>query len=130
MDLLVNNDIIKLERFDNIIIMTWKIDLDNIDQVKQMVDLRLKVTQEDPYLFLVNIKNVKKISKEVRDFLASEKGAERVIAAAIITGSMITAIFANFFLKVNKPAVITKLFAEEDEAIKWLKTQNKDKIAT
>ena len=85
-----------------------------------------EVTEKKDYPILINMKNTKKISKEARDFLASEKGAERVIAAALIIDSMLTATLANFFLKVNKPVVATRLFTNEEEAVKWLKTAKKD----
>jgi hypothetical protein len=120
-EILADNDYVKIEKFYNVILMEWKTDLVELDLVKKMVDLRLQVTPEKPYLFVINATKVKKFSKEARDFLAGKKAAERVIAAAIIMDSMITTALANFFLRVSKPEVTTKLFTDEEDAIKWLK---------
>jgi len=125
-NIIIENELIKYEVEDAIIIATIKVSTLDIDLVKDFVDLRLKVTEKKDYPILINMKNTKKISKEARDFLASEKGAERVIAAALIIDSMLTATLANFFLKVNKPVVATRLFTNEEEAVKWLKTAKKD----
>jgi len=123
--LLIENESIAYEEEDAIIIATIKIDTLDIDLVKNFVDLRLEVTGKEHYPLLINMKKTKKIPKEARDFLASEKGGERVIAAALLIDSMLTATLANFFLKVNKPVVATKLFTDEEEAIQWLKTIKK-----
>jgi hypothetical protein len=124
--LIVENEFVQIEQIENIIIMTWDIDMANIQIVKEMVDLRLKVTPIEPYLFVINSKKVKKFPKEARDFLAGKKAAERVIAAAIVIDSMLTATLANFFLRVSKPEVITRLFSNEEDAITWLKTIDAD----
>lgn len=123
--LLIENEFMKIESEEGLVILTLKSDLTDINLIKEMVALRLEVTEKEPYLFLVNMKNTKKFSKEARDYLAGEKGAERVIAASLVIDSMLTATLANFFLRVNKPMVATKLFTNEEEAIHWLKTLKK-----
>jgi len=123
---ITENEFVIIEFLDDIVIITWKVDMTDIELVKKMVDLRLKVTPDEPYLFIANVMNVKKSTKEARDYLASKKGSERVIAAALIVDSMLTATLANFFMRVSKPLVTTKLFTEEEEAIRWLKTVNKN----
>ncbi|MBN8692696.1 MAG: hypothetical protein J0L69_05840 [Bacteroidetes bacterium] len=42
------------------------------------------------------------------------------IADAFLVQSLGVRIMANFFIKVNKPKVNTKLFTDEKEAVKWL----------
>jgi hypothetical protein len=125
--IILTNENVLIELLDDIVIMTWKTDLTNLEFVKKMVDLRLEITPEKDYLFVINSKKVKNFSKEVRDFLAGKKAAERVIAAAIVIDSMVTATLANFFLRVSKPEVITRLFSNEEDAISWLKTIDVDK---
>jgi hypothetical protein len=119
---LLFNDFVKIESENDLVIMELTHHLNDIHLVKKILKLRLEVTREEPYLFVINAKKVKSFSKEARDFLASEPAAERVLAAAIIIDSMVTATLANFFLRVSKPMVTTKLFTDEEDAIKWLKT--------
>jgi hypothetical protein len=123
--LIIDNEFIKIESEEGIIIGTLKLDTLDIDLAKKIVALRLEVTEKEDYPTLINMKRTKKFSKEARDFLAGEKGVERVIAAALVIDSMLTATLANFFLKVNKPMVATKLFTNEEEAMQWLKTIKK-----
>ena len=125
-NLITETEFIKIESEEGIIIGTLKVDTLDIDLAKKIVALRLDVTEKKDYPTLINMRSTKKFSKEARDFLASEKGAERVIAAALVIDSMLTATLANFFLKVNKPMVATKLFTNEEEAMKWLNTTKKD----
>jgi hypothetical protein len=51
------------------------------------------------------------------------------IADAFLVKSLGVRIMANFFIKVTKPKVNTRLFTDEKEAIKWLeglkKAENK-----
>lgn len=42
------------------------------------------------------------------------------IADAFLVNSLGVRIMANFFIKVTKPKVTTKLFTDENEAVKWL----------
>jgi len=44
------------------------------------------------------------------------------IADAFLVKSLGVRIMANFFIKVTKPKVNTKLFTDEKEAIKWLQS--------
>ncbi len=124
---LADNELAIIEVENGIVSLTFKIDLIDLELVKKIVDTRLEVTSLEPYLFLINSKKVKKFSKEARDFLAGKKAAERVIAAAIVIDSMLTATLANFFLRVSKPEVTTRLFSNEEDAIIWLKTIDTDK---
>lgn len=48
------------------------------------------------------------------------------IADAFLVRSLAVRIVANFFIKVTKPKVTTKLFTDESEAVKWL--QGIDKL--
>jgi hypothetical protein len=42
------------------------------------------------------------------------------MAFAILIDSSVSRVVGNFFLGINKPAVPTKLFTNEKEAVKWL----------
>ncbi|CAG5076285.1 DUF7793 family protein [Parvicella tangerina] len=61
-------------------------------------------------------------SKEVREFVASEKRSELVIADAFVVNSLPQKLVANLFIKINKPVRPTKVFSNFDEACEWAKT--------
>ena len=44
------------------------------------------------------------------------------IADAFLVTSLPVRLIANFFIKVTRPKVNTRLFTEEDKAVKWLET--------
>ena len=62
------------------------------------------------------------IDKEVRIFSASEESNIYTLADAIAYYSLAQKLVADFYVKYNKPAVPTKVFANKDEAVDWLKT--------
>ncbi len=114
------DELIHIELENGIVVLSWKVTFADIGIVKKMVDTRLSLSKGTSSPMLVNLASLKTITKGARDFLASEKGCEDVTAAAILTESAVTRIIANFFIKINKPLVPTKLFTDQEEAKKWL----------
>lgn len=98
----------------------YKPELVSLEIAKKIAFFRKEYIQDNSYPTLVRINKVAKATKDARDFLSSEEGVEGVTAGAIITNSSFQATLANFFLKVTKPQIPTKLFVEEEKAIKWL----------
>ncbi len=56
-----------------------------------------------------------------RKFNGSEEVTKHCSAIAMLSTSMAQKILANFFMRIIKPAVPTKSFGTEAEAIAWLK---------
>ena len=71
---------------------------------------------------LVDMSQVKSISREARAFYASE-GSRYAIAVALVVGSPLSRMLGNFFLGFNRPTVPTRLFSSTDEAASWLRQQ-------
>lgn len=61
------------------------------------------------------------VTKEAREFSASEEGLKYSSAEAFVFDSLLHQIIANYYLKVNKPSVPTKFFKTKKEAEIWLK---------
>ncbi len=59
-------------------------------------------------------------SNEVRDFTASEERNKIVLADAFVIHSLPQKLVGNFYLKFNRPPKPTRLFTNQQEAIKWL----------
>lgn len=117
---LLDNEKVLISLEAGILSVTGKEHMVDINVVQSIVDYRLSVSEGKEYPLLINVIPVKNITKEARDFLASKKGCEGVIAAGILIDSVIGSMIGNFFISVNRPLVPTKIFTGEEEAKKWL----------
>lgn len=61
------------------------------------------------------------ISKEARDY-AGKSGTQYFTAAAMVTDSVVMRYVINLFNLIQKHNVPFKLFANEEEALRWLRT--------
>ena len=71
---------------------------------------------------LVDIRNVKTVSKESRSIYSSEDTGECLSAAALLIGNPVSKIIGNFYLGINKTILPVRLFTNAKEAFAWLKT--------
>ena len=70
---------------------------------------------------LVDIRNIKSISKEAREHFTLKDRESVVTAYAMVLSSSLSRMIGNFFLNFHMPAVPVKLFNHEEEAIVWLR---------
>lgn len=89
--------------------------------------LRLKEKNEQlskgkKYVVLVTSGHLSSITKEARELVASKEFAQNTMAKALLIDSLGHRIVGNFYLKINKPHIKTRLFVDRDVAILWLKS--------
>lgn len=118
--LFANNEV-TIEFENGIVIGTFKVEFCDLETVRRIVEYRLNATERKSYPLIGNIVSIKKITKEARDFLASKEGCEGITVFAILINSPIGSMIGNFWLRINKPLVPTRIFTNEEEAKKWLK---------
>jgi hypothetical protein len=94
-----------------------KIDL---KAAQEIVAARKAFSNNKPYPVLADTRMVTKVTKEAREYLSSPEGIAGVLAGAIISDSTFSAFLANFFLKVSKPPIPTRIFTDRHEALAWL----------
>jgi hypothetical protein len=87
---------------------------------KSTVQTRLGVTKGIPRPILADIKGMKRVNDEARDYLASEEACQLIISLAVMTNTPIQNLFANFYLKFSKPKMPTQLFTDKAKALRWL----------
>ena len=75
---------------------------------------------------LVDLENVKTVSKESRGIYSSKETVKFFTAAALLVGNPVSRIMGNFYLGINKAAMPVRMFTNKDEAISWLKGFIKD----
>lgn len=109
---------------DGIIYAVFKIKEVDLEAAIACVKMRLDTSQGVSYPSFIDVRAVKSISKEARDYFASDEGSKDLVASAFLIDSVIGKFTGNFFLQINKPKIPLKLFTTESEALKWLQQFN------
>jgi hypothetical protein len=86
---------------------------------KTCVQLRMDFSKGRPYPVLVDMRELVSLSKDAREYLASE-GSRQITAGALLVSSPLTRTLGNIFLMLNRPPVPTRIFNNEAAAITWL----------
>lgn len=117
---LLENDEVRIELEGGILLAKWKSSFADLNAAQLAVKHRLECTNFASFPMLLDAKELKNITKPARDFLASEKGCQGIIAGAFLINSSLGRIIGNFFIQINKPLRPTKIFTNEIKAKKWL----------
>lgn len=109
---------------DNVLFMRGKKGADiNLHEAIKGVEARKKLQQGEKMLVLIDTSKVFQSSKEARDYGAKKEVTDMSLAMAILAGNSLASIMiGNFFIKFNNPAIPTKLFKSETDALEWLKS--------
>ena len=92
-----------------------------IDDTREYVKIQCGLTKNKKVLNLTDLREVKSITHEAREYLSGEE-VERITAAcALLIGSPVSKVIGNFFLGINKPPYPIKIFTTEEKAAEWLK---------
>jgi hypothetical protein len=78
--------------------------------------------KEKKYPLLIDARDIHSITREAREFFTTRGRDTGINCMAVIIRSSISRVIGNFFMGINKPAVPTRLFENETEAEKWLKS--------
>ena len=71
-------------------------------------------------LVLVDMRGVRSQSREARQYFAGPEAEKATLAVALLIGSPVSRVLANFFLRFSPQRIPTALFTAEDEAVAWL----------
>ena len=69
---------------------------------------------------VVDISNIKKVSKESRDMYSSEEMGDTISAAALIVSNPVSRILGNFYMGISKTRMPVRMFASSSDAKDWL----------
>jgi len=70
---------------------------------------------------IVDLSNIKRVSKESRDIYSSEEMGGIISAAALIVSNPVSRIMGNFYMGINKTKMPVRMFATTMDAKNWLK---------
>lgn len=100
------------------------------EDILEMKQINKQLSGGLPYVVLIDSGTFTDITKEARELLASQEFGEKTIAKALFVRSLGHRIVGQFYIKINKPYVNTKIFADREKAIDWLTDQlnNRDSV--
>lgn len=93
----------------------------SLEIAKETVSIRKEALKGESFIGILYVDNLKGVSKRAREYLGSPESYEGTIAAALICNSIISAMLANFFLRVNGSPVPSRVFSSEEKAVLWIK---------
>jgi len=111
---------------NDILFMRAKQDADfDLAATIELVSVRKELKSDKKMKVLMDTRNMFQVSKESREYGAKKEVSGLSSAMAILAGKSLTAtLIGNFFIRYNKPAVPTKMFKKEENALKWLNSFN------
>lgn len=92
-----------------------------LEDTKEYVRIPTELTKGKKLLNLTDLREVKSITREARDYLAGEEATKITTACALLISSPLSKVVGNIFLGLNRPTYPTKLFTSEEKAIAWLR---------
>jgi hypothetical protein len=114
----IENDFVKFWIEGDILNCAYKSTDIDLNGARIITQDRLKISNGTTYPCLTDITEVKKVTKEARDYLASDP--KHLSAAAFIVNSSLNKIIGNFFINISKPEIPTRLFMNKKDALQWL----------
>lgn len=111
----------KFELNDGILMIEFKPDLEiDLKVAKQIVADRKKVSEGKAYPGLGDTRFIKSATKEARAYFELEESQEGVLAGALLVDSVFSTFLVNFFLKVTRQKMPSKMFTNKEKALEWL----------
>lgn len=105
---------------DGVLIVRYPAKKIDLKTATGIVTDRKEFAKHIAYPVMADVRKVKSVTAQAREYLSSADAVAGVIAGAVLSGSSFTVFIANFFLKVNRPRIPTRLFTAEADAMKWL----------
>lgn len=95
------------------------IDAADILEIKKY---NLAFAQNDPYVVLVTSGHLSGVTKEAMELSAGKDFAKETMAKALLIESTGHKIVGNFYIRVKKPYIKTKIFSDRAKALTWLRS--------
>lgn len=103
----------------------------NLENVKQTFEQIRTYNNAKKIKIILDLRTIQfsHIPSEVMEFMADSEYNDCQIAIAFIIEGLGQKLLANFYLKVVKPVVQSKVFTNYNEAYKWIESINENQIA-
>ncbi len=87
----------------------------------ELIQIGSEITAGKQVGALVDIKSSFTITKDAREYFALHANQKQFKAIAILSGNLASRLIANFYIRINRPEIPTRLFLDEVQALKWLR---------
>jgi hypothetical protein len=94
-----------------------------VDDFLELKKANIELMNNKPYTVLVTAEELTSFTREAREFVASREYVGITIAKALLISGLGQRIIGNFYMKVNKPYIKTRLFSDRTKAIDWLRKE-------
>jgi hypothetical protein len=91
--------------------------------VLEMKRANMSLAQGQKYATIVTVGFLSGITKEARELMATEEFIQDAVAKGLIVETLGHRIAANFYMRVNKPVMLTRVFKSREEALRWVQEE-------
>jgi hypothetical protein len=91
-----------------------------LDEAKAVTDA-IRAMGHGPVPVYVDMRGMAKLERSAREHFVSDQGGVKAIA--LVAGSPVTKMMANFFIGMRRMPVPIQMFTDEAEAVTWLQGQ-------
>ena len=92
-----------------------------LEDAKETMSAFLKITKGKICPIYCDTTQQKAMTREARNYYASEEAAKVASAVAIIVGTPVSRVLGNFYIGLSRPLIPSRIFTSEEEALDWLK---------
>ncbi len=90
------------------------------NSAREMFELCSEGFNGKPWSVLIDIRNLISITKEARAFYAKQPARYNCRRAALLVNSYLSMLTANIFMWFDQPAIPTRMFTSEANALQWI----------
>ena len=95
-----------------------------LKHIEEIIEIRRDLQQGERTVTLVDTGKLWRVEKDARQRAASSDMVNQNISLAIIAKSLANRLIVNFYMKVDKPNIPTRMFNNYEEAKAWLKSDS------
>lgn len=95
----------------------------DVEDIKLLIRSNLAITNNHHYSALIDSEELASFTKEAMEYSAKKDISPKILARAILVNNLPKRIVGNFYIKITRPAVITKLFNDRAKAFIWLENR-------
>lgn len=92
----------------------------NINNIKLIVQCRLKVSAGTKGPILIDLRNLVSSDNATRAYLATPEAEKYLSAGAMLITNEIQKLLMNLYLKIDKPNLPARVFTNREKALEWL----------
>jgi hypothetical protein len=92
----------------------------DLNAAKSIIAERTHFQNKKSYPLITDIRGVSFFAKSARDYFANE-GTYLIKCVAVIVGTPVSKLIANFYISASKPVIPTKIFTDKKAALQYVK---------